>query len=239
MTYPGGKDAPGIYQTLINEIPPHKTFISACLGDCAIIRHIRPARRIIGIDPNADTLATWHARHVPGLELYHTTAQAFLAHFFGLQAWCPDQNSPKKHSEDFVFLDPPYPHSTRTKRRLYKYEMSDAQHAELLAVITRLPCPVMITTYDNPAYRQALHAWRTISYQTWTRGRTPRTETAYMNYPPPPALHDYAYIGPNKRARERIRRRCRNWTRILANLDERERGAVLQAIAQAFLPPAD
>ena len=32
MTYPGGKNGAGIYQRIINHMPPHETYIEAFLG---------------------------------------------------------------------------------------------------------------------------------------------------------------------------------------------------------------
>ena len=42
-SYYGGKSGAGIYQQIINQIPPHEAFISGCLGYCGIMRHKRPA----------------------------------------------------------------------------------------------------------------------------------------------------------------------------------------------------
>ena len=57
MTYPGGKNGPGVYQTLINQIPPHDTYIETHLGGGAVLRHKRPAALNIGIDPHSPALA--------------------------------------------------------------------------------------------------------------------------------------------------------------------------------------
>ena len=38
MAYPGGKNGAGVYQTLINLIPPHDTYIETYLGGGAIMR---------------------------------------------------------------------------------------------------------------------------------------------------------------------------------------------------------
>jgi DNA adenine methylase len=48
MVYYGGKDGAGVAQRLINQIPPHRVFVSAFLGDCAVLRRIRPAELTIG-----------------------------------------------------------------------------------------------------------------------------------------------------------------------------------------------
>lgn len=94
MTYTGGKDGSGVFQRLVNEIPPHDVFVSAFLGDCAILRRKRPARVNVGIDLAADPLAkfsaTWAADAaiygdpVPELQLYRCDAIAWLAYAFDL-----------------------------------------------------------------------------------------------------------------------------------------------------------
>ncbi len=56
MTYPGGKNGPGVYQTLINQIPPHDTYIETHLGGGAVLRHKRPAALNIGIDLHGPAL---------------------------------------------------------------------------------------------------------------------------------------------------------------------------------------
>ncbi len=59
MTYYGGKDGSGVAQRLINQIPPHRVFISAFLGDCAVLRRIRPAEMSIGIDRDRANIDRW------------------------------------------------------------------------------------------------------------------------------------------------------------------------------------
>jgi len=50
MTYPGGKAGAGVYQTIINLMPPHNVYIEPFLGGGAIMRMKRPARLNIGVD---------------------------------------------------------------------------------------------------------------------------------------------------------------------------------------------
>lgn len=59
-TYPGGKAR--LYQWLINQIPPHSTFISTHLGNCAVMRFKRPAKLNIGIDLDPAVIEMWQAR---------------------------------------------------------------------------------------------------------------------------------------------------------------------------------
>lgn len=59
MSYAGGKEGPGVFQTIINLMPSHSTYIEPFLGNAAVMRHKKPARLNIGVDldPAAPGLA--------------------------------------------------------------------------------------------------------------------------------------------------------------------------------------
>ena len=44
MGYPGGKAGAGVYQTIINLMPPHDVYIEPFLGGGAVMRLKRPVR---------------------------------------------------------------------------------------------------------------------------------------------------------------------------------------------------
>lgn len=50
MSYPGGKNGAGVYQRLINLMPPHSVYLEPFLGGATILRLKRPAAVNIGID---------------------------------------------------------------------------------------------------------------------------------------------------------------------------------------------
>ena len=81
----------------------------------------------------------------------------------------------------FVYLDPPYLLETR-KSNLYKHEMSDEQHIELLELITKHPGRIMISGYDNDLYSSYLKDWRKVKKDTLAENGLKRTETLWMNY---------------------------------------------------------
>lgn len=132
---------------------------------------------------------------------------------------------------EFVYADPPYLFSARRSgKRLYNCELDDGGHVKLLATLNALPCLVMVSHYPHPLYAEALRGWRTFTFRTQTRGGKPATEQVWCNYDPPAELHDARYLGREKREREKIRRRVRNWTKGLLRMPPLERQAVIDAI---------
>lgn len=257
MQYPGGKQGHGVYQRLINQIPPHATYIAAFAGCDAIARHKRPAERTILVDRNVESLrkfAMWIGKTPHRIrsdwELVGGCGIAWLTQHFGLNRVLVEyahQRWPRKvdaeigdggHDATFVYLDPPYlletrGSSARPGKRLYgEYELSDQQHGELIWVAKALPCPVMVSHYPCRQYCAAFAEWRQITYRRFTHGG-PREESAWMNYPRPTRLHDSRYVGESKRQRERIKRRVRNWTAALSRCDPLERQAIEDAIFAA------
>lgn len=57
--YPGGKGENGVFQRLINLMPPHEVYIETHLGGGAVMRNKRPARRNIGIEIDPEVIKLW------------------------------------------------------------------------------------------------------------------------------------------------------------------------------------
>ena len=57
------------------------------------------------------------------------------------------------------YLDPPYPHETRTVPGVYRHEMDDAAHARLLEQLRGLKGRAMVSGYRCPMYDAALTGW--------------------------------------------------------------------------------
>ncbi len=62
VRYPGGKSGAGVYQTIINLMPPHRVYIEPFLGGGAIMRLKRPAAANIGLDLDPAVIAGWRSR---------------------------------------------------------------------------------------------------------------------------------------------------------------------------------
>jgi 16S rRNA G966 N2-methylase RsmD len=62
--YPGGKGGAGVYQTIINQMPVHTTYLEPFLGGGAIMALKRPAQWNIGIDLDAEAVRQARSRIV-------------------------------------------------------------------------------------------------------------------------------------------------------------------------------
>ena len=127
---------------------------------------------------------------------------------------------------ELVYCDPPYLLSTRSSGRLYAHEMTDTQHRELLATIKRLPCMVMISGYSSPMYAAALEDWNSMHFEAMTRGGL-ATEWLWYNFQRPLALHDYRYLGTDRRQREQLKRKKERWSSALERMPALERQVLL------------
>ncbi len=84
------------------------------------------------------------------------------------------------------YCDPPYIHSTRAKthnsaRKNYRHEMTDADHAELLAYIQTLKGMVILSGYHHPLYDDALRGWVRHEKAALADGARARTEVLWIN----------------------------------------------------------
>jgi DNA adenine methylase len=171
MKYPGGKNGNGIYQTIINYIPPHKVYIEPFLGSGAIMRLKKPAEVNIGVEINPVVIA----KHSYGSHaiVKNDCAISYLSR-------CKLLSS----IDTLIYVDCPYPMESRRDKinKVYKYEFY--KHRELLELLLPLPCMVAISTYPNKLYSDMLKGWNCISFpaQTWAGEAT---ELLYMNYPTP------------------------------------------------------
>lgn len=81
----------------------------------------------------------------------------------------------------FMYIDPPYLHGTR-KNYLYKYEMEDYEHEELLKVLVKHPGKILLSGYGNEMYSDYLSGWKKVHKSTNAEFGLARTETLWMNY---------------------------------------------------------
>ena len=214
--FPGGKAGSGVYQSIINQIPPHKVYIEGFLGGGAIMRHKRPAWLNIGIEIDPKIYEKWNetASHT----FFNCGFLYYLSHSY----------EPSNSQTVFIYLDPPYLMSTRKQKRpIYEFEMSENDHIDLLESIKQRREMIAISGYESDLYNNALSDWRKIQFRTTNSAGARTIESLWMNYPKPEALHDYQYLGKNFNHRQAIKRKKNKLREKLLNLDPLERAAIL------------
>lgn len=84
-------------------------------------------------------------------------------------------------SETLLYLDPPYLLDLR-RHGLYKNEMSDMQHQELIELIKASKSQIILSAYDNELYNSELKDWNTAVRNTTAQFGLQRTEKIYFNF---------------------------------------------------------
>lgn len=79
-----------------------------------------------------------------------------------------------------LYIDPPYPLSTRSTE-IYQHEMTDADHAALLDVLDAHPGPVVLSGYHCPLYDDRLRHWHTRERKVQAEKGNTRTEVLWLN----------------------------------------------------------
>lgn len=255
MTYPGGKNGAGVYQTIINHMPPHRVYIEPFLGGGAIMRLKRPAAINVGCDLDAGVIASfedWRSRNVtiadttrlsdgrrrrssdPAISAEPGKSDDAVPHrFFRRDAIAYLQNY-RWTGGELVYCDPPYMHETRGRKDLYKFEMSDVDHRRLLRCIRKIPAMVIISGYWTALYAEMLQGWNHSTFQTTNRAGHLTEEHLWFNYPLPIELHDYRFLGTNFRERERIKRKRARWSAKLSKMPMLERQTIIGALAEVL-----
>lgn len=83
--------------------------------------------------------------------------------------------------DTLIYCDPPYLQSTR-KKNMYKCEMRDDEHYELLQKLKASKSMVIISGYDSELYDTELCGWRTDERVTTAQMGLHRTEKLWMNF---------------------------------------------------------
>lgn len=225
MNYPGGKGAS--FRQIVNLMPPHRVYIEPFLGGGNVMLRKRPASTNIGIDVDGSVIAAWRDKRsflAFPVELHHGDAIEFLTSY-------------NFKGGELVYCDPPYLPSTCRTRCRYRYGYTETQHVSLLELLVKLPCPVILSGYPSPLYRNLLqqrHGWRAIEYPATTRGGRV-IESAWYNFEPI-ALHDCRYVGVTFRERERIKRKRDRWRAKFERMESAERQVVLGALLELESP---
>lgn len=78
------------------------------------------------------------------------------------------------------YVDPPYLPETR-HGRIYRHEMTDGDHRDLLAQLRGLTGIVVLSGYPSALYDEALPEWRRVERKALADGARERTEVLWIN----------------------------------------------------------
>jgi DNA adenine methylase len=230
-SYPGGKNGAGVYQAIINLMPPHETYVEAFLGSGAVIRNKRSALRNIVIERDEDVLRAFKEDAYPN---FHRMLGDALTILQGWRFCLPMPTDKEAMKRTLIYLDPPYLMSTRSsKGAIYRHELSsEEEHLRLLEILLNLPCMVMLSGYRSELYDRVIGHWRRAEFQTTNRAGKRTLESVWMNFPEPLELHDYRFLGNGFRERERIKRRRARWRARFLRMPAQERHALMATIEE-------
>lgn len=86
------------------------------------------------------------------------------------------------------YVDPPYMHQTRAQGnkydlgwRMYRHELTDRDHAELLDFLRNVAGMVVLSGYDAPLYSEMLADWSRVEKEAFADGARARTEVLWLN----------------------------------------------------------
>ena len=211
--YFGSKATAGLCQPIIAMMPPHDTYIETHLGGGAIMKRKPAALCNIGIDLNLKALKDFECDYP--VKKVHGCAHQFLTQY-------------NFRGRELVYSDPPYLLHTRTSKRRYRYEYDEQDHIELLEILKKLPCFVMLSGYQSSLYNELLKGWGTHEMQVNNQSGV-RIEKLWFNFTPG-RVHWWRYAGKNFTDRQRIKRIAHNWGKKYQKLPYSERLAVLSNI---------
>ena len=212
-SYFGSKATSGLCQSIISLMPPHDTYIETHLGGGAIMKRKPAALRNIGIDIDPKVLSSFECDYP--VELVNGCAHQFLREY-------------DYHGNELVYCDPPYLLSTRTSNRRYRFDYEESDHRELLKILKRLPCNVILSGYPSSLYEELLPQWGTLELQVMNQAGV-RTEKLWFNFVPDRVFWA-GYAGRNFTHRQAIKRKAANWAKRYQAMPRAERLAVLAAM---------
>lgn len=221
-SYKGSKGGEGVYQRIINLVPPHRIWWEIFAGSAIVTKMIRAAEQSFVTE--AEPLQAGRLKK----ELKDRAVVYNCAGSQKIDEICSGG------VDTFIFADPPYLKETRTYQRdIYKVEWSRDDHWKWIQWCKSRGERIMITHPICDMYMIELKGWNRVTY-TYNSRQGLRDNCIWMNYEKPEELHDYRYCGHNKTERQRIQRKIERELSKLSTLKAIERNAIIQAIVDKY-----
>jgi DNA adenine methylase len=86
-----------------------------------------------------------------------------------------------------AYLDPPYLHTTRTVKKAYDYEMTEADHRQLCEALVAYKGKALVSGYRSQLYDTTLKGWTRVemnvaNHSSQSKVKAVKTECLWMNY---------------------------------------------------------
>lgn len=228
--YPGSKNAMGLYQWIINNVPEFGTMYDMFSGSGVVtkrMKEMRPDLNYVQFEIVEEVYDQLIKSEGMGA-VFRMNSLALLERSYNVGFFNLDENA-------FMYLDPPYIKSTRRSGKdIYGNEWNDNDHLEFLELILEFSeqsnFNIMISHYDHPLYREMLQGWPTDTFTTMTRGGKAE-EKIWMNYDNSSMkLASYNYLGNGFSDRQRVKRRKESFLNKLLKMPFHEQQAILEHI---------
>ncbi|MDO9186923.1 MAG: DNA adenine methylase [Bacteroidia bacterium] len=222
--YPGQKKIYGLYHKIINQIPKHQNYYEVFAGSGAIAALL--------IEKNSS--AKFYLNDIDGSVTDKLSCTFRQAKVSKIDATKLLNKLMAADTDTFIFMDPPYLHSTRPNNtKLYKHEMTDYDHKQLLSSVLQLDCNVMIVHPVCELYDTWLKGWRKVLIKVRYHNKM-SLECLYMNYDLPEQLQVDAFLGTDCWDRQRIKRKATSLVNKLIALPELERNYIIRRVQENF-----
>lgn len=222
--YPGQKKILGLYHKIINQIPKHQNYYEVFAGSAAIATLL--------MEKNSS--AKFYLNDLDGSITDKLSCIFRQAKIYTMNAIKLLKKLVAADTDTFVFMDPPYLHSTRpNSKNIYTHEMTNADHKQFLSSVLQLKCNVMIVHPVCELYDTKLKGWRKVLIKVRYHNKT-SLECLYMNYDLPEQLQVDAYLGTDCWDRQRIKRKAVSLVNKLIALPELERNYIIKRVQANF-----
>lgn len=198
MNYIGNKNIPGVIHKIVNEIPLHTDYLELFAGSGAVGLELPPGHKVFN-DLNRDALQL--------IKAADPTAYLISMDFADILKL---YSSPAGNTKDtFIFVDPPYLHSTRDSAELYEFELSDDRHIELIQLLRQATAKVMLIHPECELYNTSFKDWRSIEIKIRYNVKT-SIERLWMNYGKQ-ELQTYKFLGADCWERQSNKRKAQRF----------------------------
>jgi len=224
--YPGQKNIPGLIQKIINNIPECSVFYELYAGSAEV-------SKIVSVGSTSKPMIFLNDIN-PDVNTYFTVLQGAIFSNKDALDLLQSKVLSLASTDTFIFIDPPYLHTTRPNNtRLYKFEMTQEQHEQMLLAVLELNCNIMVIHPDCELYNKYLCTYRQVKLKIRYNNKT-SIEKLYMNYPLPDKLQVKQYTGADCWDRQRIKRKGDRLIEKINKLPGQEKQYILNRIKQQF-----